>query len=61
MKYPIMEMLLLVLFFALIFFVLFKFKKNREISIFNTMLSEEEIEVHAKRAALTHTVVTKKI
>ncbi|MDA3845274.1 MAG: glycosyl transferase, partial [Vallitaleaceae bacterium] len=60
MKYPLIEILLLVLILGLIIFVLFRFKRNRKISISNAMLSEGELELHAKRAALTHTVVIKK-
>ncbi len=60
MKYPLIEIILLISILGLIVYTIFRFRKNRKINMLNATLSVEELELHAKRAALTHTVTFKK-
>lgn len=60
MKYPLIEITLLISFLGLILFALFRLRKNRKINMLNATLTVEELEEHAKRAALTHTVILRK-
>ncbi len=60
MQYPLIEITLLISFLGLILFAYFRLRRNRKINMLNATLTVEELEQHAKRAALTHTVTFKK-
>lgn len=60
MKYPLIEITLLTSFLGIILFALFSLRKNRIINLMYASLTVEELELHAKRTALTHTVIFKR-
>lgn len=60
MKYPLIEAILLISVLGAMLFALLRLRKNRKINMLNAALTVEELEEHAKRVALTHTVTLKK-
>ncbi|MBC7959922.1 MAG: hypothetical protein H7X94_08650, partial [Vallitaleaceae bacterium] len=60
MKIPIIELLLLVTILSAILFAIVRLRKSRQINMLNSALTVEELELLAKRAALAHTVTSKK-
>jgi len=60
MKYPLIEILLLITLLGLILSAVMRLRKNRQINVLNAVLTVEELEQHAKRTALAHTVTSKK-
>ena len=60
MKLPLFEFAMLIFTLLLIAFAVIRIRKGRRINMLNASLTVEELEVHAKRAALTHTVTSRK-
>ena len=60
MKLPLFEFAMLIFTLLLIAFAVIRLRKSRRINMLNASLTVEELEVHAKRAALTHTVTSRK-
>ena len=60
MKLPLFEFAMLIFTLLLIAFAVIRLRKSRKINMLNASLTVEELEVHAKRAALTHTVTSRK-
>ena len=60
MKYQIIQVILVLLGLSVLLILFLKVRRNRKVSILNATLPEEELESHAQRLALTHTVSIKK-
>lgn len=60
MIFPIFELTILVFALILIAFAIIKIRKSRKINMLNTSLTVEELELHAKRAAISHAVISQK-
>ena len=60
MKYPIIEVTMLISILGLILLTILRIGKYRRVNMMNATLTVEELELHAKRSALTHAVTVQK-